>query len=87
MAECACRTRDGWACAGDHFQVCRGTISGSLEIASSVPACDQDDAMYVDFRLPERLQGKLRKGQSALVDLDALPGQRFTAVVMARSST
>ncbi len=41
------------------------------------------DSVYVDFRLPERYQGKLRVGQSARVEVDALPGEVFSAVVQA----
>jgi membrane fusion protein (multidrug efflux system) len=41
------------------------------------------DAMYVDFRLPERLQTKVHPGQPAFVDVDALPHQRFTARILA----
>jgi membrane fusion protein (multidrug efflux system) len=33
--------------------------------------------------LPERFQSKVRKGQRAQVDLDALPGRKFTAVIQA----
>ena len=39
--------------------------------------------MYVDFRLPERLQAKIRTGQTAQVAFDALPGVRYSAVVQA----
>jgi len=41
------------------------------------------DAVFVDFRLPERFLSKIKKGQKATVDLDALPGQEFFAVVQA----
>jgi membrane fusion protein (multidrug efflux system) len=40
-------------------------------------------AMYVDFRLPERLQARVRPGQSARVQVDALPDRAFPAVVTA----
>jgi membrane fusion protein (multidrug efflux system) len=40
-------------------------------------------AVFVDFRLPERFQAKLKKGQTVLVDMDALPGRKFTAVIQA----
>lgn len=59
------------------------SVGDYLKDGTDIVNIEDMDAMYVDFRLPERLQGKLRKGQSALVDLDALPGQRFTAVVQA----
>jgi multidrug efflux pump subunit AcrA (membrane-fusion protein) len=40
-------------------------------------------SMYVDFRLPERFQGKLRLQQSVDLTLDALPGRTFKARVEA----
>ncbi len=40
-------------------------------------------AVFVDFRLPERFQTKVKKGQQAQVDMDALPGRKFTAVIQA----
>ncbi len=40
-------------------------------------------AVFVDFRLPERFQSKVKKGQKAQVDMDALPGRKFTAVIQA----
>ena len=39
--------------------------------------------LYVDFRLPERVQPKVAPGQKVAVTLDALPGQRFEARVQA----
>jgi membrane fusion protein, multidrug efflux system len=40
-------------------------------------------AVFVDFRLPERFLTKIKRGQTATVDLDALPGRKFTALVQA----
>ena len=40
-------------------------------------------AVFVDFRLPERFQAKVKKGQAAQIDLDALPGRKFTAMIQA----
>lgn len=40
-------------------------------------------AVFVDFRLPERFQTKVKKGQKAQVDMDALPGRKFSAVIQA----
>lgn len=40
-------------------------------------------AVFVDYRLPERFQSKIKKGQQAQVDLDALPGRKFTAMIQA----
>ncbi|MEO6624323.1 MAG: efflux RND transporter periplasmic adaptor subunit, partial [Burkholderiaceae bacterium] len=40
-------------------------------------------SMYVDFRLPERFQSKLRLRQSVELQLDAMPGRLFKATVEA----
>ena len=40
-------------------------------------------SMYVDFRLPERYQGKLQLGQKVEMQLDAFPGRIFKASVQA----
>lgn len=40
-------------------------------------------SMYVDFRLPERFQTRVRLRQTVEVQLDALPGRRFKATVEA----
>lgn len=40
-------------------------------------------SLYVDFRLPERYQGKLRPQQLVVLALDALPGRTFEARVEA----
>jgi membrane fusion protein (multidrug efflux system) len=40
-------------------------------------------SLYVDFRLPERYQGKLRPQQLVVLALDALPGRNFEARVEA----
>jgi membrane fusion protein (multidrug efflux system) len=39
--------------------------------------------MFVDFRLPERYQTRLVRGQPVQLELDALPGRVFTAQVSA----
>jgi membrane fusion protein (multidrug efflux system) len=40
-------------------------------------------SMYVDFRLPERYQGKLKPKQEVALSLDAFPGRAFKARVEA----
>jgi len=40
-------------------------------------------SLYVDFRLPERYQGKLRAQQAVALTLDALPGRTFEGRVEA----
>jgi membrane fusion protein (multidrug efflux system) len=44
---------------------------------------EDTSTLYVDFRVPERYQGKLATGQRVKVALDALPGQSFEAKVVA----
>ena len=44
---------------------------------------EDTSSMYVDFRLPERYQGKLKLQQTVELALDAIPGQRFKARVQA----
>lgn len=44
---------------------------------------EDTSVLYVDFRLPERYQSRLNKGQSVAVALDALPGKDYTAKVLA----
>ncbi len=40
-------------------------------------------SMYVDFRLPERFQGKVRREQQVELQLDAMPGRLFKAKIEA----
>lgn len=54
-----------------------------LKDGADIVNIEDMDAMYVDFRLPERYQTKVRPGQTALVEVDALPGRKYTAVVHA----
>ncbi|MBV7431201.1 MULTISPECIES: efflux RND transporter periplasmic adaptor subunit [unclassified Acidovorax] len=62
----------------------RGVNVGDyLKDGADIVNVEDLDAVYVDFRLPERLQGKIRTGQTAQVAFDALPGVRYAAVVQA----
>jgi len=54
-----------------------------LKDGADIVNIEDIDAVYVDFRLPERFMTKIKKGQSANVDLDALPGRKFSAIVQA----
>lgn len=64
----------------------RGVNVGDyLKDGADIVNIEDLDAVYVDFRLPERLQSKVRSGQTAQVAFDALPGVRYTAVVQAIS--
>jgi membrane fusion protein (multidrug efflux system) len=59
------------------------SVGDYLKDGADIVNIEDLDAMYVDFRLPERYQAKVHRGQTALVDLDALPGRRFSAVIQA----
>lgn len=62
----------------------RGVNVGDyLKDGADIVNVEDLDVVYVDFRLPERLQGKVRTGQTARVVFDALPGVRYAAVVLA----
>ncbi len=62
----------------------RGVNVGDyLKDGADIVNIEDLDAVYVDFRLPERLQSKIRTGQTAQVSFDALPGVRYAAVVQA----
>ncbi|HEY0824563.1 MAG TPA: efflux RND transporter periplasmic adaptor subunit, partial [Ramlibacter sp.] len=59
------------------------SVGDYLKDGADIVNIEDLDAMFVDFRLPERYQTKIRPGQTALIDLDALPGRRFSALVLA----
>lgn len=62
----------------------RGVNVGDyLKDGADIVNVEDLDAVYVDFRLPERLQNKVRTGQTARVAFDALPGVQYSAVVLA----
>jgi membrane fusion protein (multidrug efflux system) len=59
------------------------SVGDYLKDGADIVNIEDLDAMYVDFRLPERYQTKIRPGQNAFIDVDALPGRRFSALVLA----
>ncbi|MBU0588577.1 MAG: efflux RND transporter periplasmic adaptor subunit [Gammaproteobacteria bacterium] len=58
-------------------------VGDYLKDGSDVVNIEDIDAIYADFRLPERFQTKVRIGQKASVVLDALPGRKFVATLQA----
>lgn len=58
-------------------------VGDYLKDGTDIVNLEDIDMVYVDYRLPERFQTRVRPGQRAMVELDALPGQRFEAVVQA----
>ena len=59
------------------------SVGDYLKEGSDIVNLEDMAAMYVDFRLPERLQARVRPGQSARVQVEALPYRAFAAVVQA----
>ncbi|MDD5479148.1 efflux RND transporter periplasmic adaptor subunit [Rhodoferax sp.] len=58
-------------------------VGDYVKDGTDLVALEDTRQMMVDFRLPERLGGKLRTGQTVEVVLDAVPGRTFSAVVEA----
>jgi membrane fusion protein (multidrug efflux system) len=58
-------------------------VGDYLKDGADVVNIEDMDAVYVDFRLPERFQAKVKRGQKATVALDALPGRKFAALIQA----
>jgi membrane fusion protein (multidrug efflux system) len=58
-------------------------VGDYLKDGADIVNIEDIDAIYVDFRLPERYQSKVRRGQTALLDIDALPGKRYSAQIQA----
>ncbi|MES2052001.1 MAG: efflux RND transporter periplasmic adaptor subunit [Pseudomonadota bacterium] len=54
-----------------------------LKDGADIVNIEDIDAVFVDFRLPERYQSKIKHGQIAMLDIDALPGKKYTAQVQA----
>ena len=54
-----------------------------LKDGADIVNIEDIEAVFVDFRLPERFQSKVKRGQTALLDIDALPGRKYTAQVQA----
>lgn len=58
-------------------------VGDYLKDGADIVNIEDIDAIYVDFRLPELFQSKVKRGQTAQLDIDALPGRRYTAQVQA----
>ena len=58
-------------------------VGDYLKDGADIVNVEDIDAVFVDFRLPERFQSKVQKGQTASVALDALPGAQFVALIQA----
>lgn len=58
-------------------------VGDYLKDGADIVNVEDIEAVLVDFRLPERFQNKIRAGQKAQLNVDALPGRPFTALVQA----
>ena len=58
-------------------------VGDYLKDGADIVNIEDIDAIYVDYRLPERFQSKVRRGQTAQLDIDALPGRKYTGQLQA----
>lgn len=58
-------------------------VGDYLKDGADIVNIEDIDAIFVDFRLPERFQAKVKRGQTALLDMDSLPGSKFSAKIQA----
>ena len=58
-------------------------VGDYLKDGADIVNIEDMDAIFVDFRLPERFQVKVKRGQTAQIELDAMPGRKFSAQVQA----
>jgi membrane fusion protein (multidrug efflux system) len=58
-------------------------VGDYLKDGAEIVNIEDLEAILVDFRLPERFQTKAQRGQTALIELDALPGRKYAAVIQA----
>ncbi len=58
-------------------------VGDYLKDGADIVNIEDIDAVFVDFRLPERFQNRIQPGQRAGVVLDALPGASFVASIQA----
>ena len=59
------------------------SVGDYLKDGADIVNLEDTNAMFVDFRLPERWQARVQPGQSARVQVEALPDRAFAAVVQA----
>ncbi|MBC7648010.1 MAG: efflux RND transporter periplasmic adaptor subunit [Vitreoscilla sp.] len=58
-------------------------VGDYLKDGADIVNVEDLDAIFVDFRLPERFQSKVKTGQTASIDIDALPGRKYNARIQA----
>ena len=58
-------------------------VGDYLKDGADIVNIEDIDAIFADFRLPERFQSKIKRGQTANLDIDALPGRKYVAQIQA----
>ena len=58
-------------------------VGDYLKDGSDIVNIEDIEAVYVDFRLPERFHSKVQRGQTATLDIDAMPGKKYAALIQA----
>ncbi|MDW5444968.1 efflux RND transporter periplasmic adaptor subunit [Polaromonas sp. SM01] len=58
-------------------------VGDYLKDGADIVNIEDIEAIYVDFRLPERFHSKVRRDQTAVLDIDALPGRSYSAQIQA----
>ncbi len=58
-------------------------VGDYLKDGADIVNIEDIDAVFVDFRLPERFQAKVKRDQTAMLDMDALPGRKYSAKIQA----
>lgn len=58
-------------------------VGDYLKDGADIVNLEDLDKVFVDYRLPERFQTLVKRGQKAQIELDALPGRKFEARVEA----
>ena len=58
-------------------------VGDYLKDGADIVNIEDIDAIFVDFRLPERFQAKVKPGQTTMLDIDALPGRKYVAKIQA----
>ena len=66
-----------------HVGIITTSAGAYLNPGASVVTLQQLEQVFVDFTLPQRAIGQVRKGQKAVVTLDAYPGRTFTGLITA----
>jgi membrane fusion protein, multidrug efflux system len=57
------------------------SVGDFVKDGAELVVLEDNSSMKVDLRLPERLVGRLKKGQELSIQIDALPGKKYAAKI------